>query len=218
MSDNPFASPADPSNVVPNNPQLSNIPTPAPGALTVICILCLILGLLGFVGSCFGVVMLAFQSMIMDSLLGNVPSSPDMEFQKMNLAAQDGFRIPNMILMGINLIVGSILFIGSIGCLQRKESFRNILRTGLLAAIVYSVLKMILAVVAGLSTPGAMRAELEKLPKDADFATIEGLVTMTAMFTWIGIAFAVVLGLALAGFYVWSRSYLNRPEIVKHFS
>ncbi len=57
MSENPFAAP----EIVSGSPKVSQ---KAPGGLTALLIICLVMGILGLLGSCLGAATLAFQGQI----------------------------------------------------------------------------------------------------------------------------------------------------------
>lgn len=215
MSDNPFNSP---SNVLPNSPQITDVPQATPGALTAICIICLVFGLLGSCGACINGLVSGFQSQITDAVNTALPDGPDKDLQLITMAAQKTIMIPGLILMALKLIVGLMMFVTAIGCLKKKESSRSLLRTSLLGACVCSVLGILLGIYSLMVLPAAMTAELQTFADSPNFIDIEALVNRAIMFQYIGAGVGSVIALAVLGFYFWSRGYLNRPEIVKLFS
>ena len=112
MSDNPFAS-------VPNKPvhqaAAVAVPPKPPGALTLILVCCLILGILGLSGSCFSGIGFAFQSTFEKLAVEGAVSESQRELQKITMAAAKQGLVFGIALAGVNLIVGALLVIGSIG-------------------------------------------------------------------------------------------------------
>ena len=125
--------------------------------------------------------------------------------------------IPGIVLMVINLVLASMLIIGAIGCFKRKEPSRNLLRTALLAAIVYSVLKIVVTIYTTITANSAIEAAIDKLKDDPMYEDILMQHTSTQIFTTIGIVVTMVIAVAMLGFYIWSRSYLNKDEVIEHF-
>ena len=207
MSDNPFDAPQ--SQAIPKVQQ-------SPGALTVICVFCLILGIMGVLGSCMNGVALAAQGTLA-KMIEDMPGDPSQkELQKIQMQAAGDTAIPNLVLAGINVIVGSLLVFGSIGGLRRKESGRGMLRIALLAAIIYSVLKIIVMIYTTITTTAALQSGLAENPALGGEA--KAIADMTAYFSYGGLAFGVVISLAIMGFYIWSRGYLNKENVVQYFA
>ena len=126
MSNNPFETPP-PQKPVANPYTPGGVAGPPakkslPGGMMAIAIICLILGLGGLSGSCFGGVALGFQGALMDFIENAPIPEADKEFNRMNMAAQQGAMIPAIVLMVVNLFVAGLLVFGSIGGLRRKES------------------------------------------------------------------------------------------------
>ena len=133
MSQNPYQS-------NPTLPQATSVPQQKPGGLTAIAVICLILGSLGALMALFGIVMLFFQGS-MNQFQAAQPGGPPPEFLAEMEALQASQFIPTLIVNGCNVIIGSLLAIGSIGVLGTKEWGRNLLRNALLAAIFFVVVR-----------------------------------------------------------------------------
>lgn len=180
--------------------------SPTPVGLTVLFILCIILGGLGFVGSCAGGVMFAFQQQFQAATLKNAP--PDqVEMQKKINESQADFLIANIALLASNLIIAPLILCGGIAGLMRKPWARSLLRNALIAAATFITIRMGLGVVAQLS----MLNVIADAAGDASTAAI-----MQASFV-AGIIFGLVFFLAQLGFYIWGIIYLNKPHIKAHF-
>ena len=199
MSQNPYQS-------NPTLPQATSVPQQQPGGLTAIAVICLILGSLGALIALFGIVMLFFQGS-MNQFQAAQPGGPPPEFLAEMEALQASQFIPTLIVNGCNVIIGSLLAIGSIGVLGTKEWGRNLLRNALLAAIFFVVVRGIYSMWVQYSS---MSVISKMVPAGGDKATMEAIMQGTIIF---GIVIGVIWMVVLIGFYIWSRIYLNKPPI-----
>ena len=199
MSQNPYQS-------NPTLPQATSVPQQKPGGLTAIAVICLILGSLGALMALFGIVILFFQGS-MNQFQAAQPGGPPPEFLAEMEALQASQFIPTLIVNGCNVIIGSLLAIGSIGVLGTKEWGRNLLRNALLAAIFFVVVRGIYSMWVQYSS---MSVISKMVPAGGDKATMEAIMQGTIIF---GIVIGVIWMVVLIGFYIWSRIYLNKPPI-----
>ena len=199
MSQNPYQS-------NPTLPQATSVPQQKPGGLTAIAVICLILGSLGALMALFGIVMLFFQGS-MNQFQAAQPGGPPPEFLAEMEALQASQFIPTLIVNGCNVIIGSLLVIGSIGVLGTKEWGRNLLRNALLAAIFFVVVRGIYSMWVQYSS---MSVISKMVPAGGDKATMEAIMQGTIIF---GIVIGVIWMVVMIGFYIWSRIYLNKPPI-----
>jgi len=199
MSQNPYQS-------NPTLPQATSVPQQKPGGLTAIAVICLILGSLGALMALFGIVMLFFQGS-MNQFQAAQPGGPPPEFLAEMEALQASQFIPTLIVNGCNVIIGSLLAIGSIGVLGTKEWGRNLLRNALLAAIFFVVVRGIYSMWVQYNS---MSVISKMVPAGGDKATMEAIMQGTIIF---GIVIGVIWMVVMIGFYIWSRIYLNKPPI-----
>ena len=199
MSQNPYQS-------NPTLPQATSVPQQKPGGLTAIAVICLILGSLGALMALFGIAMLFLQGS-MNQFQAAQPGGPPPEFLAEMEALQASQFIPTLIVNGCNVIIGSLLAIGSIGVLGTKEWGRSLLRNALLAAIFFVVVRGIYSMWVQYSSMSAMS---KMVPSGGDAATMEAIMQGGIIF---GIVIGVIWMAVLIGFYIWSRSYLNKPPI-----
>lgn len=199
MSQNPYQS-------NPTLPQATSVPQQKPGGLTAIAVICLILGSLGALMALFGIVMLFFQGS-MNQFQAAQPGGPPPEFLAEMEALQASQFIPTLIVNGCNVIIGSLLAIGSIGVLGTKEWGRNLLRNALLAAIFFVIVRGIYGMWVQYNS---MSAISKMLPSGEDTATVQAIVQGGIIF---GIVIGVIWMVVMIGFYIWSRIYLNKPPI-----
>ncbi len=195
MSQNPYQS-------LPESTKPSGVaPQQKPGGLTAIAVICLVLGGLALLGSLLAIGMSFFQDSL-NQFQNAQASGPGAEIQAKMQAVQEGQFIPNLIFSGCNVIIGTLLVLGGIGVLTLKESGRNLLRSVLLVAIVFVIVRGIYGIWNSVSVMGAIQ-------------DVGDPVLQTAMQVGliIGLVFAVIVPMVLVGFYAWSRSYLNKPDI-----
>jgi len=183
-----------------------------PTGLTVVSVICLILGAIGTFTGLLGLVTTIFQSFAGD--LQGMPGDPKIaEMQRKIQQLQQLQFVPNLVANGFNLLVGSLLFTGAIGVLGLKEWGRNLLRNALLVATIFAILR-------GIYMIWLQYRSIEVI-KEIMPASQSGDAGVFAMVMQAGLILGVVIGLAwaavLAGFYLWSRSYLNKPSIVSLF-
>ena len=197
MSQNPYQS-------NPTLPQATSVPQQKPGGLTAIAEICLILGSLGALMAIFGIVMLFLQG----TMNQFQPGAAEAEFLAEMEALQASQFIPTLIVYGCNVIIGSLLAIGSIGVLGTKEWGRSLLRNALLAAIFFVIVRGIYTMWMQYSSMSAMSNMMSSAGENA--AAVE-MGMQIGIF--IGIAFTVIWGAALIVFYIWSRNYLNKPPV-----
>ena len=199
MSQNPYQS-------NPTLPQATSVPQQKPGGLTAIAVICLILGSLGALMALLSIAMLFLQGS-MNQFQAAQPGGPPAEFFAEMEALQASQFIPTLIVNGCNVIIGSLLAIGSIGVLGTKEWGRNLLRNALLAAIFFVIVRGIYSMWVQYNS---MSAISKMLPSGEDTATLQAIVQGSIIF---GIVIGVIWMAVLIGFYIWSRSYLNKPPI-----
>ena len=199
MSENPYQS-------NPTLPESTSVPQQKPGGLTAIAVICLILGSLGALMALFGIAMLFLQGS-MNQFQAAQPGGPPPEFFAEMEALQASQFIPTLIANGCNVIIGSLLAIGSIGVLGTKEWGRSLLQNALLAAIFFVIVRGIYTIWMQYSSMSAMS---KMVPSGGDAATMEAIMQGSIIF---GIVIGVIWMAVLIGFYIWSRSYLNKPPI-----
>ena len=223
MSDNPFKEPppqhsAGGQYAAPTSDVPQSFPPVAPGALTPILVFCLLLGILGLVGNCFGGGMLLAMPMLAE-LTDSAPLPEEQKvFNRLVFGAQKSVVLPQLILIGINFIVATMLIIGSIGCLKRKESSRSFLRLGLIGAIFYSILKLMSTAWVFYVSDGALREGVEGFAGDPIYEDLKTQLATQAISTIVTIVVMVLFAIAFLIFYTWARNYLGKKVVEDHFA
>ena len=179
-----------------------------------ITVVCLILGLLGLLTSIFGLTMLPSQETISQMQSGQPSMLGD--FQVKMAEIQQSQFIPNLVVIGLNLIVGTLLIVGSIDVLKTKEWGCNLLRNALLAAAIFVVLRGIYHIWVEIrvkySMKGFMQEMMPALGGNEDAVAI-GMQISFGIRLVIGLLWPVGLSVFLSRFYLWSRMCLNKPSI-----
>ena len=215
MSNNPFASPQPVSAEYETAARRK-----APGALTAILIICLVLGILGLLESCFGGAALAFQTQINEFQAKNPDPIAKKMQQEIEGVQQEQF-VPNLIMIGLNFIVAPLLVTGAIGGLNRKTWGYRFLSAGLLLAVFYVVVRVVLTIIIQLATMGTMTKAMQDGMRQqgganaAQGAEIVGTAMQVGIYVAIGVS--VLWGLIQLGFYFWSWTYLRKDQTRSYF-
>lgn len=179
----------------------------APTGLTIISILCLVLGALGLLGSIMSFLGPIFVSM-MESTFEQLAEQASTDRQRDALLANAQMARDNVfwgIVFGaINLVVASMLIVGSIFCLARKSP--KILQLGTLLAAIFVLGRSILAFI---FTQLPMMKNMKALAENNPGQEIG---------QWVGIVVGFVIAIAMVGFYLFCHFYLKRASITEYFS
>ncbi len=209
MSDNPFAAPTPNTGAKP-------VIKKAPGGLTAVLIISLVLGILGLLGSCAGAGGLAFQSKIQEMQAEMDPGQAAMQEELAKV--QNKQLIPNLIMLGLNFIVAPLLIFGAIGGLNRKQWGHKILGIGLLLAAFLAVLKTVLTAIMQLQMIEPMQKGMAQgMPGNADPAAAEMAASFAGIAIYVAIGFSVFWAIALLVFYLWGWTYLRKEPVRQYF-
>ena len=205
MTSNPYESPN------PGKPGQARI-VETPRGLMAVTIICLILGVLGLMGA-LGAFIGIISPFFMESFIENLPDSPDMEFQRANLDFQRSMLIPNLIMAIANLVAATGLIIGAIGGITRKASLHSVFVYALYIAAIYCMMKTAHMVYVTIGTMGLMQQQFQNAP-----GMPPGATDFIKYAAWAGVVFAAAWSIGLAMFYLWSSTYIRRPQIKSHFN
>jgi ABC-type dipeptide/oligopeptide/nickel transport system permease component len=207
MSDNPFATPPNVESAKPVALKKT------PGALTAILIICLVLGILGFLGSCMTGAMLGAQGRLNQLQQGGGARQQAIQ-QKMEDIQKQQFW-PTLLVAAGNFIVAPLLAVGAIGGLNRKNWSHKILSIALILAVANTVFKTVMTVISQMAVMGPMQEMMEGQmgnQQGAEFA--EGVMQISMI---VGIAFAAIWALMLIGFYAWAWTYLQKEHVKQYY-
>lgn len=208
---NPYSSPEMPTH--PTMP-MGGLEKKPPGAFTAITIICLVLGIMGLLGFCGNVIGLGFQSFLIEMVDKMPDDDPNKKIQKANLEFQQSMMIPVIIIAVFGLISSAGLTMGAIGAMNRKQSMHGLFRVSLYVAAAYAVIMLAWSIWNVFVQMGLM----DEMLADADPQAAQVVQTGFYIGLAIGIGFALIWGLGWMAFYLWSASYINRPEIKTLFN
>ena len=218
MSDNPFASSPSSGNVYVPPPGSSSVPPSAPGALTAILVICIVFAVGGLMGSCFTGVAnaaLPFMEKILDD--ARVPEA-QRTFSRINIEANRAGMVPAMVVVVLNLGVATMLLIGSIGCIGKKESSRRFLRMAILVAVCFCILRWLVTAYISWAANSATKDAVEQLANDPVYEQVQLEFSSNQMILMVSFGLGILFLVAQIGFYIWSRIYLNKDHVVKYFA
>ncbi len=195
-----------------------------PQHLTLICILAMLLGGVGLLTGCFGLVSQAFAAQIQKlSVLPPGADNPAAEAQsKMNakmMAVTERYKWVTLPLMVLKLFVEGALLIGAIMAMGLKPHGRTWLLSALIAALILESIHVVPVILVQSATFAAMR-EMIPAQQGANRPPPGATEVANAIFSAIGIgAIVMTLGwLALkAVFYVIGIRYLRKPAVAALF-
>ena len=221
MSDNPFATP-DPGMPSPAGGTYNPGNQQKPGSLQAIVVICLILGILSLMGSCFGGISVGASSMLSDFVEKSLEAAPDDDpgavFQRLNLQAANSISMLSLISVVLNFLVALPMVIGAIGCLRTSESGRKMLRLAMLLACINCILYLIISVVSQIMMSGKLNELINNYDGPAPKEGIEQMAQIAGYAGIGGAVFGALIAIGFAIFYFWGHNYLNKPEVVNYFA
>jgi O-antigen/teichoic acid export membrane protein len=137
------------------------------------------------------------------------PKNRNQEFQKKIEAMNEDMKIPNIIFIALNFIIAPMLVTGSIGCLVRKPWAYQILRIGLLSAMVFVAIRSVFGMVSQWRMKDVIGEGMRDAMKDAP--NPEMLGSLMGGFFWVMVVMTFVWILVLLAFYLWCYLYLSKP-------
>ena len=203
-----------------------------PGGITVVGVLTLILAGLGTIGAIFGLGGQLVSGPIAQSIIDQSEANPENEslrlqadMQRRALATAQKYQVPNFVSNILSLLVCGALIIAAIMLMTGSAKGRTLLLSLFFVVILadigksilqYSVQKETMSLMgegfkegfkAGASSQGG------EVPEEADAA----LDTAMRIGAIVGLVFMVVWLILKIVFYLWARSYLNKPEVAAWF-
>lgn len=211
MSDNPFNAP----NTYDGARFDGKLTPPSvePGAFKPILIICLILSGMGLVGACMGGASMAMLGVLEDVATSAQGGGVDTKIQELNFAAQRKIFIPNLVIIALGGIVSIMMLIGSINTLRFKESGRSLFRFSLLVASIFCILRGGFTIWSQNMTIGTIRQGIMEELQDAG-PQAEMVAQATYLVSYVTMGLTAVIALAMIVFYMWSRAYFNKPNVV----
>ena len=133
--ENPFEKPIENTPAPYASPGQINHPESIPTGALVISIIALLLGLVGILGSCGGVVTVLASDMLAEMVPNEEGKAAMKELMGITF-------LPTVIQTIIGFAVSTLVIVASIGCLTRKTWGRGLMKIGMLGSILYSLASM----------------------------------------------------------------------------
>jgi hypothetical protein len=198
-----------------------------PGWLSVLCVLCIVLGALGLMNSVFGTIGLAVGPRIQRFMAAQPKSGMPEELKKAQETFQeDMYQIqrkyiwPLSISMFFRVVVCTLLLVGGIRALSLAEQGRKLLMIACAIALVFDLLQAILQLVIGIENMTVTNEFMEAMaspggttPKDVEIF----IKTLGSVIRFLVVGMICVFALAKIAFYIFSVLYLQKPHIVALF-
>lgn len=229
MSDNPFEAQTAPQvgGIAPVDVQS------APSGLQFNLTVCLILAILGILGSCLGGCTAAFtefaqyQTSSRSNAEGGVgspavssdttdaePGSPSFESQAQQIGRHPVLRVSNVIILLFGIITAIVLLLACIKGMRRQPGAPKSMTFALAVAIFYKITGIAFGVLGGVIT----WIEMNKILENGTLAPEQMTLMKISLWAAIGItAFAIFLAVLMAGYYVYARGVFKRSDVLAYF-
>ncbi len=220
MTENPY------TEMAASSPEYVGSTTLRPGGITAVGVLVLILAGLGLLGSGMGLaapfLFKGFQQTVIAEAEKN-PDKPDLQFQaklqKNAMELTERYQVPTMVSNGLILLLCLGLFVGAIMLLAGSAKGRALLAALLLVVIVCDAGKAILTYVMQKEQMATMNDGMsdmfagQDMPDEAQevAVTVGKVASVATLIMTLGWFFVKAI------FYLWSWTYLRKPEVVAWF-
>jgi hypothetical protein len=195
-----------------------------PGGLTAVCIIAIVLGGLGFLTGSLTLVTQAASNQVqqLQAQWGAVGATPQVrdvqaEMNAKSVAIMNRFRLVNVILGLLLLVVAAALVIGGTRTLRLNEKGRKILRAACAMAIAFEIARTVPAVLMQLENMALME---DYLPRVMEASVPGGQSQQVVEFAKMMTRFSLIMGWVILfgwlfmklAFYGSSFYYLGRPK------
>lgn len=213
------------SPTLPDVPYAPPVATGRPGWLTMLCVLCIVLGALGLMNSllgAFGVVAgPALQKAIQPKASASMPQGlqdAQTEFQDNINAVQGKYMWATVPALAIRALAASLLLIGGIRSLSLVEGGRQILLVACAVAVVFELTHAILQSIIALDMMTIVNEYIEKVlqtvPKNNKGPDLGKIMPTIVRWSILGsLIFAFLIALVKIALYVFGLIYLRKPHI-----
>ena len=188
-----------------------------PTIVIVAVVILIMLGALGVLASCGGVVSLAGQGAIMaasEQALANSPSGAEqLEAQRQMMAIQAPFLVPKIIGQILNMLGSVLLIVGAALLASLKKSAPNVLLGAAAMCILGDLINAVLGLYIGYASQGAVETMVQANPDAQQMMGAMMQATMVITLIWAFAWFFIKLGIYVFGIYT-SR----KPEVVQVLS
>lgn len=188
-----------------------------PTIVLVAVVILIMLGALGVLASCMGVMSLVGQSALMDmneQLLANSPGgAQQMEAQRAMMAIQAPFMVPQIIGQVLNLLGSVLLIVGAAMLAGLKKSAPNLLLGAVGMCILADLINTALGLYIGYASQGAMESMVQATPDAQQVMGAAMQATMVVTVIWQIVWFLIKVG--IYGFGVFAS---RKPEVAQVLS
>jgi hypothetical protein len=208
-------------------------PATRPGGLTAVCIIAIILGSLGLLGSLAGLVRHVCQSVVTETFATQRPQNVPKELremveaqeqmQKKTQAVENRYWKITLGMTGLNLLFAASLLTGGIMALKLIPKARTLLVAVFAAAIAFEIVCAVITVFMQMDLAEAMSGPMTRMmqstaPKGGGTEQVAAMGSIMAkIIAFVGIATTVGYALAKIIFYGVGVGYLGRPKIRELF-
>jgi hypothetical protein len=224
-------SPVDPysSPALPEGPYAGKPGSGRPQLLTVLIIVCLVLGALGIFNSITGAVGAAAGPQLQKALQPKMPPNVPPGMQK----AQDDFQAEinevqakyfweMVISLGVRLLAAVLLVVGSVKALGRKESGRVLLIAACAVALAFEMGHAILQTIMNTEVMTALNGYLESMsqsmPNKDKTKQVQSLIQgVGGVVKYLTIGGIYLLLFIKGGIYLFGLIYLRREKVKEYF-
>ena len=217
----PYRSPS-----LPETPSVRPSGSGRPALLTIICVMCIVMGALGIMNGLTGLLFVGMGSRFQEMM--TPPSQPGMpndlnelnkKLQEESAAVQAQYFWPNLVMTLLRVIVAALLLWGGIRAMGKSLSGRDLLVMALAAAIAFEFGTGILLSVMTMETIKLINAFIEEVGQlpQGNGPPPDVLASVTRIFAYVIFGFTFLLIIAKIAFYFFSFLYLRRPAIATHY-
>jgi hypothetical protein len=214
----PYRSPPMPQVEYPGS-----VPGRRPGWLSVLCVLCIVLGSLGLVNSIFGtagmVVGPRFQKFMANRPQPGLPEDFKEAQEKMQAdmyKIQTKYIWPLGVSIVLRVVVCTLLLVAGIRCLNMDEKGRKLLIVACSMALVFDLLQAILQMVITMENMTVMNEFMETMATKGQSANkdVEALLkTVGSVIRFFSLGLICIIALAKIGLYIFGVLYLQKAHI-----
>jgi len=188
-----------------------------PTIVVVAVVILIMLGALGAIASCLGVVSVAGQGAIMaatEQAVANAPGGAEqLEAQRQMMAIQAPFVVPQIIGQLLNLLGSVLLIVGAAMLASLKKSAPNLLLGAAGVCILGDLINAVLGLYIGYASQGAVETMVEANPDAQQMMGAMMQATMVLTVIWAIAWFLIKVGIYGFGIYA-SR----KPEVLQVLS
>jgi len=182
-----------------------------PTGVTVISVLCIVGGIMGFLAGLMQLGQQLVQGFVMSSLQPGKAGDAQREWYAQMQAVNDRYLIPNLGFGVAAMALGLCLLIGGAALLKPKSWARTWVRRTFLVAIIFEILRQILYVVWQVELFPVMQRQFEVMvaPNGDSTGSPAMLKTMQTAIMLLSYGFGAIWFLTKLVAYIWGRRYLN---------